>query len=123
VDLATHRATLEGMKGKKVHSALKGQLMQDIVGSVLTEIKLKRGSTSSFNKVCVKILLPFTYCDGCMQVETQEKSLFFDARRSFFVFAAPHKAAVCRQIRSEGDHFRCVYKLLSAIFSFLAQEF
>jgi hypothetical protein len=53
VDLATHRATLEGMKGKKVQSALKGQLIQDIVGSVLTEIKLKRGSTSSFNKVCV----------------------------------------------------------------------
>ncbi len=51
VDLATQRATFEGMKGKKVHSTLKGQLMQDIVGSVLTEIKLQRGSTSLFNKV------------------------------------------------------------------------
>lgn len=51
VDVATQRATLDGMKGKKVKSALKGQLMQDIVGSVLTEIKLKRGSKSSLNKV------------------------------------------------------------------------
>lgn len=54
VDLATQRATFEGMRGKKVHSALKGQLMQDIVGSVLTEIKLQRGSTSLFNKVSAR---------------------------------------------------------------------
>jgi hypothetical protein len=51
VDVATQRATLEAMKGKQVRSALKGQLVRDIVGSVLTEIKLKRGSTASFNKV------------------------------------------------------------------------
>jgi hypothetical protein len=94
VDLATHRATLEGMKGKKVHSALKGQLMQDIVGSVLTEIKLKRGSTSSFNKVCVKILPPYTCCDGYMQVETQEKSLFLRMREDPSLFRGTHKAAV-----------------------------
>lgn len=57
VDLATQRATLEGMKGKKIHSALKGQLIQNIVGSVLTEIKLQRGSTSSFNKARMRLSL------------------------------------------------------------------
>jgi len=56
VDVATQRATLDGMKGKKVRSALKGQLMQDIVGSVLTEIKLKRGSKSLLNKVTACLL-------------------------------------------------------------------
>jgi hypothetical protein len=56
VDMATHVAAIQGMKGKKVHSALRGQLLQDIVGSVLTEIKLQRGSTSSLNKASARLL-------------------------------------------------------------------
>ena len=61
VDLATQQATFKGMKGKKVHSALRGQLLNDIVGGVLTEIKLKRGSTASFNKASSRLLLIFCF--------------------------------------------------------------
>ena len=99
VDLATQRATVQGMKGKKVHSALRGQLLQDIVGSVLTEIKLKRGSTSYMNKastIChIQICRnPSIYFDIPVQVETQEKSLLLRMREDPSLFRGPCKAEV-----------------------------
>jgi hypothetical protein len=99
VDVATQRATLDGMKGKKVKSALKGQLMQDIVGSVLTEIKLKRGSTSSLNKastICHVLICrnPSICFDIPVLVETQEKSLLLRMREDPSLFRGPTKAEV-----------------------------